>query len=66
MIGQGKGRWSEDLQRGREGGTERKEPKCRPTWCYQKVRIIGLKLYHYQLTLKLLYWHVINCDFIDT
>jgi hypothetical protein len=27
--------------------------KWRPTWCYQKVRIIGLKLYHYQLALKL-------------
>jgi hypothetical protein len=29
-------------------------------WCYQKVRIIGLKLYHYQLALKLLYWHLVN------
>jgi hypothetical protein len=25
----------------------------RLTWCYQKVRIFGLKLYHYQLVLKL-------------
>ena len=33
------------------------------TLCYQKVRIIGLKLYHYQLALKLLYWHLVNCDF---
>jgi hypothetical protein len=27
------------------------------------VRIIGLKFYHYQLVLKLLYWHLVNCDF---
>jgi hypothetical protein len=34
---------------------EGREPVWRPVWCYQKVRIIGLKLYHYQLALKLLY-----------
>jgi hypothetical protein len=45
----------------REVSEGEKEPEWRPTWCYQKIRIIGLKLYHYHLTLKLLYWHLVNC-----
>jgi hypothetical protein len=35
-------------------------------WFYQKVRIIVLKLYHYHLALKLLYWHIVNCVITDT
>ena len=31
---------------------------------FHKVRIIGLKLYPYQLALKLLYWHLVNYDLI--
>ena len=42
-----------------------KEGEWRPAWCYQNVRFLGLKLYHYQLTLKLLYWSLVNYDFID-
>jgi hypothetical protein len=29
-----------------------------------KIRIIGVKLYPYQLALKLLYWHLVTCDLI--
>ena len=36
-----------------ERSQEEGEGEWRPTWCYQKFRIIGLKLYHYQLALKL-------------
>jgi hypothetical protein len=36
--------------------TERSQEERKGEWslmrCYQKVRIIGLKLYHYQLALK--------------
>jgi hypothetical protein len=41
--------------RGEETGRSQKEREGEwsLTWCYQKVRIIGLKFYHYQLTLKL-------------
>lgn len=42
-----KGRQSEELRRDRErggdGGGSQEERE--PEWCYQKVRIIGLKLY---------------------
>ena len=44
----------------------REELEWRPKWCDQKVRIIGLKFYHYQLALKLLYWHLVKCDIINT
>ena len=47
------------------GGVEGGEPEWRWMWCYQKVRIIGLKFYHYQLALKLLYWHLVKCDIIN-
>ena len=49
-----------------ERSQEEREPEWRLTWCYQKVRIIVLKLYHYHLALKLLYWHLVNCVIIDT
>jgi hypothetical protein len=62
-----------ETERDRETETETErglrtgeKPEWRLTCCYQKVRIIGLKLYHYQLALKLLYWHLVNCDFTDT
>jgi hypothetical protein len=40
--------------------------KWRTTWCYQKVKIIALKLYDYHLALKLLYLHLVNYVIIDT
>ena len=52
----GEERQSEELRQ-RERSQEEREPEWRLTWCYQKVRIIGLKLYH--LALKLLYWHLV-------
>jgi hypothetical protein len=48
------------------GRSQEERGEWRPAWCYQKVRMIGLKLYHYQLALKLLYWHLVNCNSIDT
>jgi hypothetical protein len=56
-------------ERGRERSCrdrERERSQWRLWWCYQKVRIIGLKLYHYHLALKLLHWHLVNCVIIDT
>lgn len=48
---------------GEEGG---EEPEWRRTWYYLKVRIIVLKFYHYQPTLKSLYWNLVKCDIINT
>lgn len=63
-TGKGRRSWELRRQRGprREGG---REPEWRLTWCYLKVRIIGLKFYHHQLALKLLYWHLVKCDIIN-
>jgi hypothetical protein len=43
----GEGRQSKEIETETEGGgaQEEGEPEWRPTWCYQKVRIIGIKLY---------------------
>jgi hypothetical protein len=40
----------EETEREIEG--DEGEPEPRQTWYYQKVRIIGLKLFHYHLALK--------------
>lgn len=53
----------EEKEREVQGGEG--EPEWRLMWCYQKVRIIVLKLYHYHLALKLLYWLLVNCVIID-
>jgi hypothetical protein len=56
------GREIREVEKGKEG----EEPEWRQTWYYLKVTIIGLKFYHYQLALELLYWHLVKCDIINT
>ena len=59
MIGQEQGGGARSSGE-REGSQEEREKEWSPTWCYQKVRIFGLRLYRYQLALKLLYQHLVN------
>jgi hypothetical protein len=49
-----------------ERSEERENQKGGCLRCYQKIRIIVLELYQYHLSLKLLYWHLVNCVIIDT
>jgi hypothetical protein len=59
------GKWREELRKRRERGLRRRW-RNRMEVNNQKVRIILLKLYHYHLALKLLYWHFVNCVIVDT
>jgi hypothetical protein len=65
-MGQEKGGGARRREREREISRGERKPEWRPMWCYQRVRIIGLKLYRCHLALKLLNWHLVNCVIIDT
>jgi hypothetical protein len=58
LGGEKEGRQSTELRQGERFKEEREKTRM--------VRIIALKLYHYHLALKLLYWHLVICVTIDT
>ena len=46
---------------------EGEKGEWRPMWLESATGNYAIiRFYHYQLALKLLYWHHVNCDFIDT
>ena len=76
-IDREEGGWAKSCRERWKREEERKENHGHwhvPMWCFSatssydftRVGILGSSIYHYQLSLKLLYWHPVSCDIINT